>query len=277
MPKLSFLSHKSHPPFLIKSLHNFTKKSHRKKMSGGVGPNNDGVVRDETKYEQKTPRSRRQPKSHFLRRIFSFQQLNSLALVVVLSASGMVAIEDFGFVVLSFFYMYFMSKVVFPTLSPAHNQSVFDDNNSLLILYCFLGAVIGLFLPVGYIFEGILEGDKEGIKAATPHVFLLASQLFLEGVAFSDGFSLPMRALVSVVYNSTRIYTVMSWVRSEISKVDDEDFHGSRRRLLIGRVLAIANMMYWSFNLFGFLLPFYLPRAFERYYSKAKKIKDKDR
>ncbi|KAI3680318.1 hypothetical protein L2E82_50418 [Cichorium intybus] len=237
-------------------------------MSGGVGP--DIALKEETQ----TPRSKkRQPKSHVRRGIFSFQQLNSLALVVVLSASGMVAVEDFAFVVLSFFYMYFMSKVAFPNLSPAQHQPLFDENNSLLSLYCFLGAVIGLFLPVGYIFEGILEGDKEGIKAATPHVFLLASQLFLEGVAFSDGFSLPMRALVPVVYNSTRIYTVMSWVRSEISKVDLE-FHGSRRRLIMGRLLAVANMMYWSFNLFGFLLPFYLPRAFKRYYSKSKKIKD---
>ncbi|KVI07140.1 uncharacterized protein LOC112510520 [Cynara cardunculus var. scolymus] len=241
-------------------------------MSGGVGPSDNIVLRQETKHKQ----SEQPPikKSPLRRGILSFQQLNALALVVVLSASGMVAMEDLIFVVLSFFYMFFLSKVAFPTLSPSHNKPVFDDDNHLLSLYCFLGAVVGLFLPVAYIFEGILEGDKEGIKAATPHVFLLGSQLFLEGVAFSDRFSLPMRALVPVVYNSTRIFTVMEWVKSEISKVEGSgSFRGSHRRLIMGRVLAIANMVYWSFNLLGFLLPVYLPRAFKRYYSDPKMSK----
>ncbi|PWA82254.1 hypothetical protein CTI12_AA177900 [Artemisia annua] len=205
-------------------------------------------------------------------RMFSFQQLNALVLVLVLSSSGMVAIEDFAFVILSFFYMYFMSKFAFPTLSSSDSKPVFDHNR-LLNIYCFVGAVIGLFLPVGYIFEGILEGDKEGIKAATPHVFLLASQLFLEGVAFSDRFSLPMRVLVPVVYNATRLFSLMEWVRSEVWKAESE-FHGSYRRLFMGRVLAVVNLVYWGFNLFGFLIPFYMPRAFKRYYSDGKYVKE---
>ncbi|KAI3784004.1 hypothetical protein L1987_43095 [Smallanthus sonchifolius] len=158
-----------------------------------------------------------------------------------------------------------------PTLQPPRNHPVSDDNHRLHTLYSFLGAVLGLFLPVAYIFEGILEGDKEGIKAATPHVFLLASQLFLEGVAYSDRFSVPMRVLVQVVYNSTRIFSLMEWVRSEIWKVELE---GSSRRVVMGRILAVVNLVYWSVNLFGFLLPFYLPRAFKGYYSDQKNVKD---
>nr|XP_043614252.1 uncharacterized protein LOC122586317 [Erigeron canadensis] len=220
-----------------------------------------------------------QPKSHLRRGILTFQQLNALALVVILSASGMVAIEDFGFVILTFFYMYFLSTVAFPAITPSQSQQpVFADNlNRLLSLYCFTGAVVGLFLPVVYIFEGIYEGDKEGIKAATPHVFLLASQLFLEGVAFSDRFSLPMKVLVPVVYNSTRLFSLLEWVRSEVTKEEGGSIssNSSSRRLFMGRVLAVVNLVYWGFNLFGFLLPFYLPRAFKRYYSDlAKNLKD---
>lgn len=33
-----------------------------------------------------------------------------------------------------------------------------------------------------------------------------------------------------------------------------------------GRSLAIANLVYFSINLFGFLIPQFLPRAFERYF-----------
>ena len=135
-----------------------------------------------------------------------------------------------------------------------------------------IGAIIGLFLPVAYIFEGILEGDKEGIKAAAPHVFLLSSQVFMEGVAFSDRFSIPVRVYVPVFYNTRRILTLVDWLRSEFSKVD-HGYAGSARRLYVGRVLAVANMAFWCFNLFGFLLPVYLPKAFKMYYSESK-VKD---
>ncbi|KAI3808158.1 hypothetical protein L1987_24104 [Smallanthus sonchifolius] len=222
-------------------------------MSGGVGPSGDILLTQESKHEQHHPLA----ETHLHRRgVFSFQQLNALAVAVVLSVSGMVTLEDFAFVIFSFFYMYLMSKFAFPTLSPSHHQPVFDRNNRILMVYSFIGSLVGIFLPVAYICEGVIEGDKEGIKAATPHVFLLASQFFLEGVAYSDQFSSPMRVLVMVVYNSTRMFSLMEWVRCEMMKVE----HGSSRRLFVGRVLAVVNLVYWVFNLFGFLLPFYLPR-----------------
>ncbi|KAL8232574.1 hypothetical protein R6Q57_002352 [Mikania cordata] len=229
-------------------------------MSGGVVPADEIVLREHSK-------------SQLRRGIFSFQQLNALAVAVVLSASGMITIESFAFVIFSFFYMYFLSKFAFPTRCNNDYLDISCNNNRFLNLYSFAGALVGIFLPVAYIFEGILEGDKEGIKAATPHVFLLASQLFLEGVAYTDRFSVPMRVMVPVVYNSTRIFSLMEWVRSEISKVESE-FHGSSRRLVMGRILAVVNLVYWAFNLFGVLLPVYLPRAFKGYYSDQKNVKD---
>ncbi|KAJ9553197.1 hypothetical protein OSB04_017242 [Centaurea solstitialis] len=200
---------------------------------------------------------------------FNFNQLNSLALMVVLAASGMVAFQDFAFVLLSFFYMLFISKVAFPALSSAPEPPVFGNNSRLLTVYVSVGAVVGLLLPVAYMVHGVLEGDKEGIKAAAPHVFLLASQVFMEGVTFSGEFSLPIRVFVPVVYNSMRMYAILEWLKNEIAKVNKEH-HGSIRRLQVGRGLAIANMVFWSFNLFGFLLPFYLPKAFKKYYAAGK-------
>ncbi|KAK9070379.1 hypothetical protein SSX86_010781 [Deinandra increscens subsp. villosa] len=238
-------------------------------MSGGVGPIDDIILKEKSKPEQHQPPSHQ---THLRGRLFSFHQLNALAVAVILSASGMVAAEDFAFVIFSFFYFYFMSKVAYPTLSPSHDHPVLR-NHRLLRLHSFLGVLVGLFLPVAYILEGVLEGDKEGIKAATPHVFLLASQVFIEGVAVWDRFSSVMRTLVMVVYNSTRMFSLMEWVRSEMLK----EFDGiiSSRRLFVGRVLAVANLGYWGLNLFGFLLPFYLPRAFERYYSDiGKNVED---
>lgn len=249
-------------------------------MSGGVGPVSDihlpneeeipenqssSLSKDQDQKEKEIP-----PKAGS-RSFSSFQQLNALAVMTVLSASGMVSIEDFAFVVFSFIYMYFISKVAFPPLPPSAVPPLFGKKNRILGLYVFVGAMIGLFLPIGYIFEGICEGDTEGIKAAVPHVFLLASQVFMEGVAFWDQFSLPIRVYVPVIYNSVRIFTIMDWLRTEISK----GYAGSPRRLYIGRALAVTNLAFWSFNLFGFLLPVYLPKAFKAYYSSTGlKVKD---
>ncbi|KAL3575805.1 hypothetical protein D5086_023906 [Populus alba] len=77
-----------------------------------------------------------------------------------------------------------------------------------------------------------------GIKAAAP-----AAQVFMEGVAFSDRFSIPIRVFVPVFYNSRRIFTLVDWLRNEITKVE-QDYEGSTRRLPIGRALAVANLAF---------------------------------
>ncbi|KAG4121146.1 hypothetical protein ERO13_D11G188266v2 [Gossypium hirsutum] len=53
----------------------------------------------------------------------------------------------------------------------------------------------------------------------------------------------------------------------------DNEYAGSGKRVYVGRVLALANMGFWCFNLFGFWLPVYLPKAFKMYYSETK-VKD---
>uniref|UniRef100_A0A2P2JHR3 DUF7733 domain-containing protein n=1 Tax=Rhizophora mucronata TaxID=61149 RepID=A0A2P2JHR3_RHIMU len=247
-------------------------------MSGGVGltsndirlPNEreQGQKLDEDVASLKNPRKTAGTKKvGFL----SLRQLNCLAVIVVLAASGLVSPGDFGFVAFSFIYMYFLYKIAFPLVS-LKDDSVFNTRGFVFRTYMLIGAIIGLFLPIAYIFEGIFEGDKEGIKAAAPHLFLLASQVFLEGVAFSDRFPLPIRVFVPVFYNSRRIFTIVDWLRSEFSKVEGE-YGGSARRLYIGRALAITNLAFWCYNLFGLLLPLYLPKAFNKYYSGFK-VKD---
>lgn len=248
-------------------------------MSGGVGPTGyDISLPKEQEGEHKEQQDQSLKNLHKSNTtttpprkagFLSFRQLNCLAVVIVLSASGMVSLEDFAFVIFSLIYMYFISKVAFPTLQPSREPPVFNPQNKVLLLYVFIGAIIGLYAPIAYILEGILEGDKEGIKAAAPHVFLLASQVFMEGVAFRDRFSTPIRAFVPIFYNSRRIFTIVDWLRSEIYKINEEH-SGSDRRIYVGRVLAVANMAFWCFNLFGFLLPIYLPKVFKLYYSGHK-------
>ncbi|XP_017973046.1 PREDICTED: uncharacterized protein LOC18605591 [Theobroma cacao] len=247
-------------------------------MSGGVGPTcsdislpNEEVQGHESSRSDplKTVPSPAHPSRT---RFLTLRQLNCLAVMIITAASAMVSPGDIAFVFFSVIYMYLLLKVAFPRKIPPKDSLVFDPSNKILRLYVTVGAIVGLYLPVAYIFEGVLEGDKAGIKAAAPHVFLLASQVFMEGVAFSARFSIPVRVFVPVFYNSRRIFTLVDWLRTEFSKLDNE-YAGSARRLYVGRVLAVANMAFWCFNLFGFLLPVYLPKAFKMYYTQSK-VKD---
>jgi len=82
---------------------------------------------------------------------------------------------------------FFSPKLHSPPLSTLQESLVFYPKTKILGPYVFVGAIVGLFLPLAYIFEGIFEGDKEGIKAAAP-----AAQVLMEGRAFSDRFSIPI-------------------------------------------------------------------------------------
>ncbi|PRQ60127.1 hypothetical protein RchiOBHm_Chr1g0377831 [Rosa chinensis] len=179
-----------------------------------------------------------------------FWQLNCLMVMVVISA-----------------------KIRFPKADPSEEPPVLDPESYLVRLGPLFGGFIGIVLPVAYIFEGFIEGNKQAIRAAAPHVFLLASQVFMDGVAFSDRFSKPIRVFVPVFYNAKRIFTLVDWVKREFSKADGQEYGGSasERRLFLGRVLAIVNLVFWSYDLFFFfLLPVYLPTAFRKYYAAAK-------
>ncbi|KAK8952196.1 hypothetical protein KSP39_PZI004861 [Platanthera zijinensis] len=239
-------------------------------MSGGIGLTSNDIGLP----NEHDAGSVALPELNPSRRFLSFRQLNALTLSIVLAASGMVPTFDLAVSVLSLPYILFLSRFAFPPLRPSRSVSppVFGAGNRLLAVHVTIGAILGLLLPIVYILDGLIEGDKEGIKTAVPHVFLLSIQVFMEGVTFSPQFSLPIRAFVPVFFNALRMLTIIDWASSEMLR---EALAGgdqrSELRLLAGRVLAVANLVFWSFNLFGFLLPVYLPRAFSIHYGHKEK------
>lgn len=137
-------------------------------MSGGIGPCSDihlpkeesaAVTDQKPAVSKEAEKAQPQPRR---RGFFTLRQLNMLAVMIVLSASGMVSMEDLGFVVLSVIYMYFISMVAFPQTTPPWTGSVFGQSNRSLRLYMFTAAVVGLFLPIAYIFEGKLVSNWQG-------------------------------------------------------------------------------------------------------------------
>ncbi|XP_039138171.1 uncharacterized protein LOC120275609 [Dioscorea cayenensis subsp. rotundata] len=177
----------------------------------------------------------------------------------------MVPTSDLAFAILSIPYTYFLATIPFPSLTSGPVPSVFGDRNPILAKYVFTAAIIGIFLPIAYILDGIFNGDQESVNSAAPHLFLLSFQVFMEGVTFWQGFSIPVRAFIPLAFNSRRLFSIADWLRSELGK----EGLGLGFRLIAGKVLAMVNLALWAFNLFGFLIPVYLPKALKRYYSIA--------
>lgn len=200
-----------------------------------------------------------------------------LAVIILLSVSGMVRPQEFAFAIFTVIYMYFLSMVAFPIIPNSTYPPIFTSKQlKLMGVYVVVTGIIGLIAPFAYITEGVFRGYKESIEPAVPHFFLLLCQVFMEGVGFSDKFSLPIRVYVPVVYNSVRIFTLMEWLRDEFSKEiigGDGSSSSSAARIYVGRSIAVTNMVLWCFNLFGFLLPVWLPKIFKLYYSAPAKVK----
>ncbi|XP_074358879.1 uncharacterized protein LOC141698147 [Apium graveolens] len=195
-----------------------------------------------------------------------------LPVILLLSVSGMVRPQEFAFAIFTVIYMYFLSMVAFPVIPNSTYPPIFTSKQlKLMGVYIIVTGLIGLIIPFAYVAQGFFLRGKESIKPAVPHLFLLLCQIFMEGVGFSDKFSLPIRVYVPVVYNSVRIFSLMEWLRDEFAKEnkggDGGSYSSSAVRIYVGRSIAVTNMVLWCFNLFGFLLPVWLPKIFKLYYS----------
>ena len=197
------------------------------------------------------------------------RHLIMVALMIALLGGGLVELRELLFFLCSLPYVYFLASFVFPARSSSPVPQVFrgERESRALGFYVLGGAVVGLALPVPYIiWNFIFDGDekrRERIKAAAAHLFLLAGQVFAEGLTFSGAFSLPIRAFVPICFNTRRLFTIADWLRFELA-YSSADMSSS-----VGISLAAANLLFWSFNLLGFLLPVYLPRVLNIHYGRT--------
>lgn len=249
-------------------------------MSGGVGPTcGGGITLPSSGLPppplQPTPTSPTpRPRHHYY--LFSIKQLNTLGAAAVLAFSTTVPLSDIAFAVLVLPYLLLLSALAFPQRPGKPNPAApvfLGPARLLLAAHTAVGFLVGAALPALYILDGLRAGDTAGVAAASPHAFLLAAQVFTEGVAaaWPWRFSLPVRAAVPVMYSARRMFAAGEWLRQEMEKPYEVGGVGgapavARRRVVAGWVLAVANLAFWGVNLFAFLLPFYLPRALKRYY-----------
>ena len=91
------------------------------------------------------------------------------------------------------------------------------------------------------------------VRACARHLFLLCCQIMTEASTKRrvTTVPLPIRVLVPCIYNTIRLQYLWWWVQSSFLSLSASSSLLSTASL----VLAVLNMVYWSLNLFGFVIP----------------------
>ncbi|GAU19560.1 hypothetical protein TSUD_303730 [Trifolium subterraneum] len=197
-------------------------------------------------------------------------ELQLVAFILVFSASGLVPLLDLVFPALASAYILALAHFAFPSSSSSsgtsNSQQEIFKGSRMFRIYVIVGTTIGLFLPLAYVLGGFARGDEHAVRSATPHLFLLSFQILTENIISSLSlFSPPVRALVPMIYTIRRIFVDIDWI-------NDVWLNKSLPANARIQGLAVANLVYFSINLCGFLIPRFLPRAFERYFQERGEI-----
>ncbi|KAE8730118.1 transcription factor bHLH76-like [Hibiscus syriacus] len=198
-------------------------------------------------------------------------ELQLVAFIMVFSVSGLVPLLDLVFPAFISVYLIALSRFAFPSfgrLSTDGSQEIFNGSK-MFKLYVILGTTIGLLLPLAYVLGGFARADENAVRSATRHLFLLSFQILTENVISGLSlFSPPVRALVPLLYTGRRIFVILDWVQDAwLNKTLPKNAPSKDVAWeWLGRWLAAANLLYFSINMLCFLIPQFLPRAFESYF-----------
>lgn len=206
-------------------------------------------------------------------------ELQLVAFIMVFSASGLVPLLDLIFPAFATIYAILLSRFTFPSSKQSsHKQRQVFHGSRLFQLYVVIGTTLGLFLPLAYVLGGFARGDDHAVRSATPHLFLLSCQILTENVISGLSlFSPPVRAIVPLLYTGRRIFVIVDW-NHDVWMNKTLPAVAPMKELTwfwFGRGLAVTNLAYFAVNLFVFLIPRFLPRAFERYFKERDEIHEK--
>lgn len=198
-------------------------------------------------------------------------ELQLVAFILVFSASGLVPLVDLVSPLFVSLYLLALSRWAFPSYRNPGNAAEVFHGSRMFQFYVVVGTTVGLFLPLSYVLGGFARGDQEAVRSATPHLFLLSFQILSENLIMGLSiFSPPVRVLVPLLYTVRRVFLLIDWTHAMFFKTKMPENPRFQEKIWIwfGRGLASANLIYFTINLFCFLIPRFLPRAFERYFKE---------
>ncbi|KAG7344370.1 hypothetical protein IV203_022378 [Nitzschia inconspicua] len=115
-----------------------------------------------------------------------------------------------------------------------------------------MGVTVGLLGPLAILFRSFIAikfgTETTGMAIETTRMyarplFLLCCQIATEAMSRRSLAPLPLRILIPITYNITRLAYLWRWATAPVVLG------------FIGRGLGIANLAYWAINLFAFLIP----------------------
>ncbi|KAG0554132.1 hypothetical protein KC19_12G065200 [Ceratodon purpureus] len=183
---------------------------------------------------------------------------------------GWVPLDLLPFPLLTSIYIFILSKYIAPPVTSKVEPGLFGGSR-LMKNYLLSAALIGIILPLVYIACAFLQGDLVAVKAAVPSLFLLIVQVLSENFTFRRAsFSVLIRPLVPMLYNTRRLFTIWDELLFLFFGVGIT----KPGLLLFGRMLVVANAILWHWNLFGFLIPVYLVKSMRQHYDLENKVKE---
>lgn len=144
---------------------------------------------------------------------------------------------------------------IMPTLPPqGHVPTLVSNplgqsftNSRVYDLWLKLGILVGLLGPMALCLRYTVGGSTAAARLCARPLFFLCWQAVSEGVSRRVMAPLPLRVLIPVCYNAVRLGYLWNWTTS--------GFVGTSSLGAVGQFLGLANLLYWTTNLFGFLLP----------------------
>lgn len=120
--------------------------------------------------------------------------------------------------------------------------------------YILTFGVVGIVLPLAL----QVLAPRPVAEAAAPHLYLTLCQVVMETVARKARYHPVPRLLVPIGFNAYRLTALGTWVRTARGAAP----RGAGE--VAGLVLAVANALLWTYNLFVFLLLRTLPQYLDR-------------
>lgn len=120
-----------------------------------------------------------------------------------------------------------------------------------------------LLLLIIFPCSAFAQGDHKAVAAAVPSLFLTACQLLLEDIVVDvSRVSYPIRAIIPLLFTWSRVNSNLDWLNALAPQVLTEPKPNYWK--WFGFSLALGNVVFTASNLFFFVIPIFLPRAFQR-------------
>lgn len=95
---------------------------------------------------------------------------------------------------------------------------------------------------------------KNAAQVAAPHLFLLLAQIFMENATSFLECHQYVKCLVPIGFNAYREASLLEWVQGAYYNLMIQGGNDILTLRRVSLVLAVLNLIGWTYNLFGFLL-----------------------